>query len=68
MGSAVSFVLSYIMFKEWREEEWKIGDTLHCNYKDVKSFLMDIDWDLLCYIINQSWFDACHKETLNDTN
>ncbi len=21
MGSAVSFVLSYIMFKEWREEE-----------------------------------------------
>ncbi len=51
--------------KEWLEEGWHIGDKLGCNYKDVQSFLMDIDWDLLCYIINRSWFDACQKETLN---
>ena len=49
--------------KEWLEEGWHIGDTLGCDYKDVKSFLMDIDWDLLCYIINRSWFDACQKKT-----
>ncbi len=46
------------------KEMWNIGLEADLDYKNIDSFLADVDWDQICFLVNRSWSDAFDSQRM----
>ncbi len=42
------------------EEWWEIGGLSICA-EDINSFLKNVNWEIVCYVVNLSWINSSHQ-------
>ncbi len=46
------------------ERDWDIGNSDSCKYKDEKSFIADVYWEMVMFIVREAWEDSQSEERM----